>query len=183
MAAPSLISNVGSQLDRAIVAWLVSQNCGYVTATQAAQILPANSAETKVYPCITVHSQQSKNQPQFVGNKQFSVRIKIDQSAVVAPGADAQLNRVILDQLVGQVAYQMLQCNDGQTLALTCANITAAGIALFASDAIHNPDMANFAVQQLWDMGQTRGEPSEEGAAWVEVLNFEAVANPIIIIP
>ena len=188
MAAPPNIGNIGSMLDRAIAAWLASQNCGYITATTTAQILPANSPIQKSYPCIIVHSQRSTNTPQFVGNKQFSVKIMIKQSAVTTVAdLNAENARVILDQLVGQCLYAMLQSNDGQTLGLTCSNITAAGQALATSIlpyvAQNNADMATFSLQNLWDEGQTRGEPSEPGASWVEVLNFESVANPTLVTP
>lgn len=180
MAQAPSVPNVGSQLDRAIVAWLVSQGVG---TDPSCQVLPAYSTEENAYPNITVHSLRSQNEPQLAGNKSFTVQVRIAQAAsreVKDPNPENA--RVILDLLTGQCAYALLQSNDGQSLNLTAQNITTAGRALAASAdptiAANNADMANFTCQYLFDQGQTRGKPSDEAAAWVEVLNFTAVANP-----
>lgn len=180
MATSPSVPNVGSQLDRAIVAWLISQGVG---TDPVCSVLPANSTSDNPYPNITVYATRSQNEPALAGNKTFTVQVRIASQASTAVNDENPENaRVILDLLTGQCAYQLLQSNDGQSLNLTAMNITAAGRSLAASAdpivAANNADMANFTCQYLFDQGQTRGKPSEEGAAWIEVLNFSAVANP-----
>lgn len=183
MPAPPKIPNLGSQLDRAIVAWLTLNNCGYVTDTTAALIVPGNTPAIKIsYPVIIAHAARSTTAPQNVGTQELTVQLRIEQTSVLEVNdPNPENTRVVLDQLVGQVAYQMLQSTDRMQLDVTCAGITAAGRAL-ATDAdpqvaANNADMVNFTVQYLRYDGQTRGKPSEEGASWVEILNFTAIAN------
>jgi hypothetical protein len=43
---------------------------------------------------------------------------------------------------------------------------------------VNNGDMATFTCQHIQYTGDTRGEPNEEGASWVEVRNFLITCNP-----
>jgi len=186
MAAPGNIPNIGSQIDRAIVAYLASVNAGYITDDLAAQILPANSPVEKGQYTIVVHAVRGQNQPERVGNKLFNIQIRIEYSAVTeVSDPNPEGARVLLDQVVGQVAYALLQSDDGQSLNYTARAITTAGRALSntgtAQSKANNADMANFTLQYLFDQGQTRGEPNEEGASWVEVLNFDATCIPVAV--
>lgn len=187
MPAPPKCPNIGSQTDRAVAAWLQSQNCGWITdgpPALSALITPAYSPNVILtYPVIKCHAARSSQDTPLTYNSRFNFQIRVEQTAVTDVGEENPENqRVILDQLVGQVLYQMLQSEDGQSLNFTAANITAAGrsLANTGSDQsqLNNSDMDNFTIQYLFWRGQTRGEPSETGCAWVEVLNFESICNP-----
>ena len=181
MPAPPKVPNIGSQLDRAIAAYLNAANAGWITdgpPALAAQIFPANSSVANlVYPFVKVHSQRSTDAT--MGNNRFTIQIRIEQSAVTeVADTNPDAARAILDRLVGQVLYPLLKTENGNDLIYTAQALATTGS---AQSQANNSDMSAFACQYWFYQGHTRGEPSEPGSSWVEIITFEAVANPIAV--
>lgn len=177
MALPS-IPNVGSQLDRAVAAYLAG------LGINGGAVYPAFSVATKTYPVVKVVSRQSSQDPELTGNEKFRVNIEVRQSAAsAAKPVNLESQRVALDLLVGQIMAAMMQTQDGGTLDYVCALITAAGISLSttgtATQKANNADMAAFSCLYMRYIGATRGEPEEENLAWVEIRTFEITAAPV----
>ena len=180
---------VGSQLDRAVVAYLIANGVGLWKWTKNGDcvIAPANSLQVKTFPNLTVSSHQSEHDPIESGNEDFQVSIACKFSAA---GAAQQSNpyaaRVMMDATIGLMLACMLQSNDGATLDLAAANITAAGLALATSgsaqDQANNADMANFTALQVHFLGTSaRGRPDEAGCDWVHISGFKIIACPSAI--
>jgi hypothetical protein len=162
------IPNVGSQLDRAIVAYLISVEAGTADDT-----FPANGTGDKELPNTIVRSTGSTHAPMEGGNEQWTVSIMVRASAVdPETGEPSESARVALDNRVGLVLAAMLQSEDGQTLNFTADAITTAGRALAVSDPTNNADMDQFTCQAVYYNGAQRGNPDGEDAVWVEMRNF-----------
>lgn len=184
-----VISNVGSQLDRAVTAYLISNGVGKwkVQNPGDCTVSPADGLAISTYPHVIVLSHSSTHDPAPTGDEAFMVRI-ICKFGVA--GARQQANpyaaRVARDAIVGLMLTLMLQTDDNATLDLTAANITAAGRALAADAdpliAANNADMANFTALHVGYHGTTtRGDPDQEGCAWVEIREFRITACPTAI--
>jgi hypothetical protein len=180
MTTPPSIPNVGSQLDRAIVAYLISSG---IAATgfpgDETCILPGFTWRETAYPNLKVHSMRSQHDPPMSGIQNYDVQLRATQTAITdANKTNQEGQRVVLDSVIGQALYWMLKTSNNNDLDLTAANITTAGRALAVSDPTNNGDMANFTCQHVHYMGDTRGDPNEDGAAWVEVRTFSIKCNP-----
>lgn len=170
--------NFGSQLDRAICAYLIAQGCG-----TAGNISPANSQPVNAYPTITVKSFSSEQDPVLTGRESYQVQIQCKTSAATEtndpnPAARAAQS----DALVGQVMAAMLQSDDQNTLDYTARAITTAGRALATGLNIlpdsNNADMLDFTLDHLYWIGTQRGEPDDDGSAWVEIRTFKCNGSP-----
>lgn len=177
---PAPVGNVGSQLDRAIRAFLISMGCGGVD-----NINTGYSTTVNTYPNAVVKSIQSTHAPENTGVEVYTVQIQARQSAVTEVGEpNPEGKRVELDGFIGQILAAMMQTSDGFTFDATAALITTAGQGLATSDgspagdlsAQNNADMAEFTLDHLYYKGATRGQPDDESAAWIEVRNFECHA-------
>ncbi len=170
------LPNVGSQLDRAIVAYLIS-----VEAGTAANTYPSYCSTDKVFPNTTVKSHASAHDPDLTANEIFNVAIMAKFNAREET-ANPEAKRKAADERIGLIMAALLQSDDGQTLKATARAITAAGRALATSDnatvAANNADMADFTLQHWYYKGAVRGTPEDESCAWVEVRNFQATASP-----
>lgn len=175
---PAPYHNLGSKLDRAIVAYLISAAAG-----TAADILPANSRAKKNYPVTVVQSRRGIPNPDLSGNYLVDVRVMVEYSAVQEPNeANAEKNRVAADLRLAKTYDALMQSDNDEDLRATCGLIEAAGRALVnagsATDKANNADMADFSINGWYDKGFERGEPDQEGCAWVEVLNFQCSCVP-----
>ena len=190
--------NPGSQLDRAICAFLISQGVGDWAAQEPGDVIviPADGLEIKSYPNVTVLSMSSNHDPMLTGIEVFQVHIAIKFSATgllnqkTLAGPIQQANpystRVARDAVVGLVMAAMMQSEDNATLDYTAGLITAAGRALATSgsdqEQANNADMTEFTCQHLYYTGTVaRGKPDEEGCAWVEVRGFRVIASPTFL--
>lgn len=161
------LPNVGSQLDRAIIAYLISLEVG-----TSENIYPAHTSIEKVLPSITVKSYSSSHEQQS-GVENYQVSIQCMAEAVIDSSTPT-----VIDNLVGLVMAAMLQSEDGETLDYTAAQITETGRALAVSDPDSNADMADFTLNHLYYKGAQRGKPDDDNSIWAEVRNFEAHVSP-----
>lgn len=168
------IPNVGSQLDRAIVAYLIS-----VEAGTAANTFPSYCSKEKPIPNTTVKSHAAVHDPNLSGNEVYSVAIQYRHPATLeATETNDETNRAACDLAIGTIMAALLQSADGQTLDATAAAITAAGRALATSDATNHSDMADFTLQHWYYKGAVRGDPDDDSDSFMEVRNFQAVVCP-----
>lgn len=171
-------ANFGSQLDRAICAFLIANDCG-----DESNVNPSYSIATNAYPITTVKSYQSQHDPMLTGRDVYQVEIEMKQSAVTASGnPNPEFNRAEIDALVGAVMAAMMQSNDANTLDYTARQITLAGRALntgsILTDGQNNSDMSDFTVDHIYFKGSQRGDTDEEGTAWIEKRTFECHGCP-----
>ena len=168
--------NFGSQLDRAIVAYLVSQGLPGL-------VVPAAIYGGMTYPVTKVHSVSATANPVNTLNKEFMTDITCISSAVIPNSqADAQTQWAALNNMVGLVEAAMLQSND-TTLDVVAKAITAAGNALATGGSPENADMAQFTLLHLYFRGDTRGKPDDGSCAWMEVRHFECHGFPSAVNP
>lgn len=167
-------NNLRSKVNRAICAYLVSQNVG-----TNANILPADSQISKTYPLVTVQGVRGTPAPRNTGDYDIEVHVSVKGSAVIVPnpgGANpAQQSRITFDTLLQKTNDALMMTADNQSLIYTAQQITTAAQALAAADAANNGDLANFTCINWFDEGFGMGDPSEEGCSWIEVLIFRAV--------
>lgn len=189
--------NVGSQLDRAIAAYLLSQDAG-----TAADVFPTWALSTKIYPYTVVKAHQFTHDPMNTGNEIWQVALQFRQSAANdAKEPNPYYKRVELDARIDAAMDALLLTSDvntqhpgfqnnGQTFDYVAQQITAFGRALALPQDVsaqaqqiakNNADMANFTCLHWYYRGGARGDPEEEGCAWFEERNFEAVATPSVI--
>lgn len=165
--------NFGSQIDRAICAFLIINCCGDST-----NVSPSTSIAVNKYQLIQVKAFQSQHDPMLTGRESYQVQIQCKASAITESGnPNPEFRRAQLDALRGQALACLMQSDDDNTLDYTAAAITKAGRALNTGitlpDGQNNADMSDFTIDHLYWRGSTRGEPDDEAAAWVEILNFE----------
>ena len=180
--APTATPNPGSQLDRAVVAYLTNQGVG----AGGVNVSPADSLGTKSYPSVTVISRNSQHTPMLTGNEEFQVDITCLFSAA---GGQQSVNpdglRVVRDSIIGLVMASMMQSSDNATLDATAALITSAGRALASTGTPqsqqNNADMANFTALHTYYLGSTRGTPDEQGCSWVEIRHFRISVAPTFL--
>jgi hypothetical protein len=181
--------NPGSQLDRAITAFLIQNGIGKWAVQNKGDciIVPADSLEIKTYPNVTVWSHSSQHDPVQTGNEYFQVRITCKFSAAGAKqSANPYAARVARDKIVGTLMAAMMQSSDNSTLDYTAMLITQAGNAMATSGTIeqqaNNADMTQFTCLHVYYLGtESRGEPDEAGCDWVEVRSFKITCAPSAI--
>lgn len=181
--AISPLPNVGSQLDRAVVALLISLGCGTAEDTYPQwrnfKNVFVGGANTKV------HAHTSDGKPRITTKEIFQVQITINFQAQNQPGETAHsLNRVNADKRIGLIMAALMQ-SDGNSLRQAANAITDAGRALATAGSAEerqaNADMANFTCTDVYYVGAKRGEPDAEGSFWVEIRHFEMHAVPWIV--
>lgn len=169
------IPNFGSQLDRAIVAYLIAMGAG-----TAADTFPAYQSGTKKLPNTTIRAFQSQHEVKGSGNEVYNVSIQSKFPAAVQPGqSNPHANWLGSDRRIGLILAAMLQTDDGETLRKVATDITTAGRALAVSDPTNNSDMAEFTLEEIYFRGSARGTPEEDATAFVEVRNFECHGCPL----
>ena len=181
MAAP--YNSIRSKANRAICAYLVSQNCGTF-----ADVLPANSVKDANYPNTVVRSTLAKPEQRFTGNSRIQIQIRIKGSAAKDPTAkNPEQARVNFETRVATTKDALMMADDnGFDLSYTAQQITIAGNALKtnadATIAANNADMGDFTCLQWMEAGEGDGDETDsEGCDWEEVLLFECVACPCAI--
>lgn len=179
MAAPNPTPNCRSQLDRAVVAYLIGLEVG-----TSSQIFPAHSASTKPLPNLAVKSADSRCDTQPVSFiEAFDVQLIARQSSANAKGeTNPENKRVILDNLLGRAMTVMTPDDTHSDFSTICAAITAAGRALAtdndATVAANNQDMSQFTVMFMAYRGTTFMEPDGQTGVYAEIRHFEVHACP-----
>jgi len=172
MAAP--YHNLGSKLDRAIVAYLISEGAG-----TAGDVYPANRSGTKVLPNTTVQAFRGQPNPVCDGNYNVDVKVLVSMPAAEQPGSEnTQAQRVAFDERLARTFDALHLSDDGDTLKATADAITDAGRDLADSDPDNNADMADFTCLSVLNLGFDRGEPDDAACAFVEVLTIRCNCCP-----
>lgn len=168
-----------SKLDRAIVAYLKSRGV-------CENVYPANYSQERAFPNVTVWSHAGSPSPQFTGTYRFRVDVRVQFQAPNQPEeVNPEASRVSVDTITDAVLEALLVTDTAQDLQATASLITNAGNALAVAiddteeatlRASNNADMAAFTCQQWLEAGLDGGAPSDDGAAWAEILSFTADA-------
>jgi hypothetical protein len=197
------IPNNGSQLERAVAAWLIHATkdnaLGFRLKPDYFYFLNDNRARgvpKPDEPIITVTAPNSAPSAEFSGNREHTLEIELGFKAIVQPGAtDPQFNRILIDRYIGLVEAAMSQTNNNQNLDATQDGITAQGIALKTSgindkndwrDAASNFDMDAFTCLFVnSEFNSLRGHPGEKSARdttwWIEKRTWRITACPYAV--
>lgn len=198
MAVLDPIPNNGSQVERAIRAWLVECTSGNIGITKLTNDVMFVTNDSRVRPnldglvgILDIFAERSEHDPVHSGNEIWNVTLRGKFHATVQPGqSNAQFNRVQIDQLIGVVDAAMRQTNDGQNMDATQDGITDSGRALAttgtAQERADNADMAEFTCLYVWYVGASRGHPNDDdgykdAAWWIEERRYRVTACPIAI--
>ena len=192
MPAITPVGNVGSQIERAILAYLQSVMEGADAA--ATGFYFSNDWRTRSAPLIDVLAHKSTETTPHTRNESFAVRIEVKWPGNnIAGETNPDTNWVAINNLVGTVMAAMSEANangDTDTVpATTSALITAAGRALAVDQssgadpalvqaALNNADMLNFTCDYIEFKGSQRAESSGDSFIIKEVRNFEVRAHP-----
>jgi hypothetical protein len=180
MASP--YSNLQSKLERAIVAYLISKQCG-----TAADIFPFESVRTRSFPNTTVDTAIAVPDPLGSGNYRIPTLTSVKGSAAVAPGAvNPAAPRMAFDARVALTGDMLAQTDNQEDLKATAVDITTIGraLAVDASNgadpvqvqiAANNADMADFTIHAWFERGFGKTTAKDDGCAWEIVILHEAV--------
>lgn len=173
MSAP--YHNLRSKLNRALVAYLVSQSAG-----DAASVVPFASRLPKEFNAdgvvTIVRARMGRPDTKFTGNYSITAHLIIRGSAAQDPSAAEpgdEAARKAFDERIAKTYDAMMQSSDGQTLRWTAYEISDQGRALATSSPADNADMADFTVLRVEDGGFGDPDPNEQDHIWEEVLVFE----------
>jgi hypothetical protein len=176
--------NTLSKTDRALVAYLISQEAGAAENT-----FPAKRSLDKALPCTICSSEKAVEDPPFSSSYQVTSAVMVRCPAPVdvtptepsagetqAPEQDALAAAIKSDQRVAAVgdALHMSMDSAGDKLAEA---ITAAARKAAAEDPDHFGDLADFTCLDVIDRGTEAGF-TEDGSAWVDTFNLELTCVP-----
>lgn len=181
MAVIAAIPNVGSQIERAIVAYFVDAYGAAFIAAQGFNFYTSNDFKVRETPCISVLASHSEESPTYSMDKDFFVTVEAvwkgnNEIGVVNP----ESNRVSIDNLIGVAEAALCQTTTGQNRQATCDAINLFGRALATgADAANNADMVNFTCLKVMSMGDRRAEKNAQGGVNLrEVRTFKVSACP-----
>jgi len=166
-------SNLRSKLNRAVVAYLISQpNCG-----TADDITPFNTrlVNSLIQPSTTVRARAGKPRVEMSGNYDVALQITVKGTGVQDVGDTSESARLLFDLRLASIYDAMFQSDDNYTLNATAKAITSAGRALAASDPVNNGDMDDFTVLAITDGGFGDPNINEQECAWEEQLMFNVL--------
>jgi hypothetical protein len=181
MSVIASIPNVGSQIERAIVAYLMDAYGATFIAAQGLNFYTSNDWKTRVAPCVSVLASHSDETPAYSMDKDFFVTVEVVWKGNNEIGQEnLESNRVSIDNLIGVAEAAMSQTTTGQNRQATCDAINTFGRALATgADAANNTDMANFTCLKVMSMGDRRAEKNEAGGVNLrEVRTFKVSACP-----
>ena len=191
------VPNVGSQIERAVIAYLkscfIAANIEGLTSDKLNFYFSKDWA-TRTPPLIDVLAHKSKENPPHTRNEDYQVKIMAEFPGVNQPGVqNTESNWMQLNNMIGLVMAALSQ-TDSETDVSAGARVTAGlitqsgrALAVDASngtdpvqvqDAANNADMADFTCTYVEFIGSQRAEVSD-GTIWIkEVRNFEMRACP-----
>lgn len=172
MAAITPVGNVGSQLERAMAAYFVTQEIA-----TADQIYISNDVKKRSFPTIDIFAHTSTEEVAHSRIEAYQVRVKCQlQSAVQQGETNPGLHWKDINVQVGRVMAAMSLVDDQNDFTRTAISITTAGRLLAttgtAQEQSNNSDMADFTCQYVQFMGSKRAEQNEQGIAFCEIRNF-----------
>ena len=189
--------NVGSQLERAVIAYL--QAC-FKQANLAGLTLDvlnfffSNDWKTRAVPLIDVLAHKSTEDPPHTRNESYMVKIEAKWPGTNQAGvANTEFNWIQINNLMGIVMSALSQTNSGTDVSagarVTAQLVTQAGRALAVdgsdgsdpaqvADAANNADMVSFTCDFVEFKGSLRAN-TDGDSVWIkEVRNFEMRACP-----
>ena len=183
---PSLnpVSNVGSQIERAIIAYLKTAyaaagvpepNFYYTNDGEARSVIPNG--------LIDVLASDSAETPTFSNDEDYNVRIRAEWPGANQPNQnDTDFNLTQINQLIGVVVAAMSQTTTGQDRQTTCTNINECGRALATTgtpqEQADNADMVNFTCLKVMSRGSIRATNQEGGLYFHETRRYQIGASP-----
>ena len=188
------VPNVGSQIERAVIAYL-KESFDLPGSFDAANIARpnfyfSNDGNDRQAPLIDVLADSSSEVPTFSNDEDYNVRIKAEWPAGNQPGqTNPGWNWVQINNFIGVPVAAMSQTTTGQDRQATADAITAAGRALAvdasggadpvkARDAANNADMVNFTCLKVMSRGSRRAQNVNGALYFFEVRNFLISACP-----
>lgn len=176
MADIDPLPNIGSQIERAVAAYLTSVGAG----TEHQNFI-SNDSRDHQFPSNTIHAHKSVEEVRNSRIEAYQVQITSAFPAANQPGqSNPLMNRVQVDKWVGKVMAALSQRDTGQRdYRATATAITAAGRALYVADPVNDWDMADFTCQHIHFVGSVRFHEDGAGSTFVEVRSFEIHAVPI----
>ena len=170
------VGNVGSMLERAILAYL---QWAYGDEAANYQFLFSNDWVTRQPPYVEVLAHKSSDSPVGSRDETYAVRIEWKWPGNNEAGQEnPDITWVEINQFVGVGMAALSQTdNGGADYRATCALINQYGNALAtagsATAQANNADMANFTCLRLRYMGAQRAEAADGAFFIKEVRNFE----------
>ncbi len=183
MAALDPVPNVGSQIERALIAYFIT--CFPANTVSKYNFYFSNDWKKRVAPLVDVLAHKSTETVVHSRDESYMVRIEAKWKGNNVVGeANPDTNWVAINNFIGVIMAAMSQSdNGGQTYDAACALITAAGRALAGAgsvtDQANNADMATFTCQYIEFKGSQRAEMADGAIVIKEVRNFEVRACAI----
>ena len=173
-------TDLQSKINRAVRAWLVSQN-----AVAATQCIAAPASFGRTLPLTVIETGDGMAILEQPGNFHFAdVRITMEDSAAVQPNmADPQTPRANANAHWTAVANALSQSNDNYTLLYTAQQITIAGRALATSNPADDADMADFTMLWWEPAMQGSAKKAEDGTFWQREIAFGCIACNTALAP
>src|SRR5208282_832181 len=187
MAALLPVPNIGSQIERAIAAYLYFSFGGAPTAPN---FYFSNDWKPRVPPLIDVLAHKSAEEIRHQRVETYMVRIEAKWPGTVQPGTvNPDYNWTQINSLIGVVMAAMSQTDNlADGYRATALGITVAGRKLSVlgtwavtgastTDIANNSDMAAFYCDYIEFKGSQRAEAAAEGLFLKEIRNFEVRAS------
>lgn len=114
--------NLRSKLNRAIRAWLISQDCGTEN-----DIHVGFNVKDRDFPLTTIRAAIGTPMPHFSGNYSIRTMITVKGRAQQNSDGDPELARILFDERLAKTFDALMQTDDNQTLRFTAKSITSAG--------------------------------------------------------
>lgn len=190
MAALAPSPNVGSQLERAVIAWLwaaFGSNLDFDPATTNLALNNfyfSNDWRERKAPLVDVMATKSAEAVKHSRIENYSLKVEVEWPGVSQPGVEnPDFNWVSVNTLIGMVMSAMSQSDDDNGFRVSAMKITQAGRRLAVlgradgagsdQDVENNADMATFYCDYLEYVGAIRAVQSG-GEIWLkEIRNFE----------
>lgn len=158
--------NLLSKLDRALVAYLISQGAGTLE-----NIFPAKRSLGKTLPITIIWAQKSTEDPPCSGDYMCDTAVMVKTPPLDSAGDADNAKRVSSDALVAAVFDELKRGLDSGSETLAAA-ITTAARALAVSDPTNHADLADFTALAVLDGGMEQGL-NEELDVWVDTFNLQ----------
>lgn len=183
MPALAPVPNIGSQLERAIIAWLYAAYGGTV---ELGSLYFSNDWKKRLPPLVDVFAHRSTEKVANSRLENYAVTLEWKWPGAVQPGeANPNMNWKQINDFVGVGMAAMSQTDDdGQTYRATAEQIAQAGrrLAVFGTakiigatqdDIANNADMVDFYCDYVEFKGAMRGVVSGGEIFLKEIRNFE----------
>ena len=161
MAVIPAVPNVGSQIERAMIAYFMDAYGSAFIEQQGLNFYTSNDFKKRVTPCISVLASHSEESPTYSMDKDFYVAVEATWTGQNEVGSEnPESNRVEIDNLIGVAEAALSQTTTGQDRQATCdaLNFFGRALAVDASngsdpvqvqEAANNADMANFTALRI----------------------------------